>query len=119
VLGTLTALSDLGLGIALDDFGTGYSNLAYLRRYPLDALKIDRSFVQGVQDNRPLADLIVELCRLLKLTVVAEGVEDAAQLQWAAERGIAEYQGFHFSRPLPAADFETLLLQHRHAGAKR
>jgi diguanylate cyclase (GGDEF)-like protein len=108
-LRTLHAIAALGLGIALDDFGTGYSNLAYLHRYPIQTLKIDRSFIHGLAENRPLAELIVQLCGLMKLSAVAEGVETPEQLRWVAERGIAEYQGFLFSRPLPAAEFEALL----------
>jgi len=110
-LRTLHAMAALGLGIALDDFGTGYSNLAYLHRYPIQTLKIDRSFIHGLVDNRPLAELIVQLCGLMKLSAVAEGVETAEQLRWVSDRGIAEYQGFLYSRPLPAAEFEALLRQ--------
>ncbi len=108
-LDTLHELCALGLTVALDDFGTGYSNLGFLRSYPIHALKIDRSFVHGLHDNRPLADLIVELCRLMKLSAVAEGVETEAQLQWVRERGIEQYQGFLYSAALPAAEFEALL----------
>ncbi len=108
-LETLRAIAAIGMSIALDDFGTGYSNLAYLRRFPIQTLKIDRSFIQGLSENRALADLIVELCRLMNLTAVAEGVETDEQLQWVTERGIAQYQGYLFARPLPPREFEDLL----------
>jgi len=108
-LATLQAIAALGVSIALDDFGTGYSNLAYLSRFPIHTLKIDRSFVHGLAANRPLADLIVELCRLMNLTAVAEGVETEEQLEWVRERGIGQYQGFLCAPALPAAQFEALL----------
>jgi diguanylate cyclase (GGDEF)-like protein len=108
-LATLQAIAALGVSIALDDFGTGYSNLAYLSRFPIHTLKIDRSFVHGLAANRPLADLIVELCRLMNLTAVAEGVETEEQLAWVRERGIGQYQGFLCAPALPAAQFEALL----------
>jgi EAL domain-containing protein (putative c-di-GMP-specific phosphodiesterase class I) len=110
-LATLRAISALGLSIALDDFGTGYSNLAYLRRYPIQALKIDRSFIQGLADNGALTELIVQLCRLMDLKAVAEGVETPEQLAWIVEHGIEHYQGFLFAPPLSAADFSARLLQ--------
>lgn len=105
----LKAIEALGMSIALDDFGTGYSNLAYLQRYPLHTLKIDKTFIQAPDVDRPLAEMIVSLCRLLKLNVVAEGVETSEQLAWVARREIAEYQGYHFSPPVPAPRFEALL----------
>lgn len=108
-LRTLHELCALGLTVALDDFGTGYSNLGFLRSYPIHALKIDRSFVHGLHENRALADLIVELCRLMKLSAVAEGVETEEQLRWVRERGIEQYQGFLCSPALPATEFEALL----------
>lgn len=108
-IAVLQAIQALGMSIALDDFGTGYSNLAYLQRYPLHTLKIDKTFIQAPDADRPLAEMIVSLCRLLKLNVVAEGVETSEQLDWVAGREIAEYQGYHFSPPLPVSRFEALL----------
>ena len=108
-LQTLRAMTDLGLSVALDDFGTGYSNLATLRRFPLQTLKIDRSFIHGLSDNSALAQLIVDLCRLMNLRVVAEGVETAEQLRWVAAQGIAQYQGYLFARPMPAGAFTARL----------
>ncbi|MEM9384261.1 MAG: EAL domain-containing protein [Pseudomonadota bacterium] len=94
-------LREVGFRIAIDDFGTGYSNLAYLHRYPLDCLKIDRSFINGLNAARPVTELIVSMAQLLKMDIIAEGIETAAQLDWVRERGCLEYQGFLFSPPVP------------------
>jgi sensor c-di-GMP phosphodiesterase-like protein len=99
----------LGLSIALDDFGTGYSNLAYLQRFPIHTLKIDKAFVDELPGDRALAEFVVELCRLLRLTAVAEGVETTAQRGWLRQRGVPQYQGFLFAPPMPAPAFEALL----------
>jgi len=107
----LHAIDATGMSLALDDFGTGYSNLAYLQRFPIKTLKIDKTFIQGIDGNRPLAEMIVSMCRLMRLSVVAEGVETAEQLDWVRARGIELCQGYLFSRPLPAACFSELLLQ--------
>lgn len=109
-LAVLTAIQALGMSIALDDFGTGYSNLAYLQRYPLHTLKIDKAFIQESDADRPLAEMIVSLCRLMKLNVVAEGVETGEQLKWVNGREIAQYQGYYFSQPLQVTDFTQLLV---------
>jgi diguanylate cyclase (GGDEF)-like protein len=108
-LEVLKAIQSLGLSIALDDFGTGYSNLAYLQRFPFSTLKIDRAFVQAEPSNRPLAEAIVALCKALDLSPVAEGIETVGQLDWLAGLGVTEYQGFLFSRAVPAPQFEALL----------
>ncbi|WP_394559622.1 PAS domain S-box protein [Aquipseudomonas alcaligenes] len=102
---TLAALKDLGLKLAIDDFGTGYSSLAYLRRFPLDKLKIDQSFMRGVpedQANLEIVATIVGLARNLKLCVLAEGVETLEQLQALRQLGCEQCQGYLFSRPLSA-----------------
>ena len=106
----LQAISALGLSIALDDFGTGYSNLAYLQRYPINTLKIDKAFIQSRSNERPLADLIVSLCRTLDMEVVAEGVETSEQMDWVVGRNIAQAQGYRFSKPVLPDDFLALLL---------
>jgi len=101
----LAELSGAGIEIAIDDYGTGYSSLAYLKRLPVDELKIDRSFVaQLATDNTDLAIVrsTVELARTLGIRVVAEGVEDATALAALADVGADTAQGYHFSRPLPA-----------------
>jgi sensor c-di-GMP phosphodiesterase-like protein len=109
LLELLHAIEAMGMSIALDDFGTGYSNLAYLQRYPIRTLKIDKSFIQSIDANRPLAEMIVSMCRLMKLGVVAEGVETAEQLEWVRSHGIELCQGYLFAKPMPAAVFTDWL----------
>lgn len=102
----LEALRRLGVGIGIDDFGTGYSSLAYLQRFPVDTLKVDRSFVSGVAgdaENREIVRTVVTLGRSLGLHVVAEGVETAEQFAIVAELGCHAVQGYHFSRPVDEA----------------
>ncbi|MFN0185465.1 MAG: putative bifunctional diguanylate cyclase/phosphodiesterase [Aquabacterium sp.] len=105
----LELLHSMGFTIAIDDFGTGYSNLAYLQRYPLQTLKIDRSFVQTIGESDTLTEVIIVMCKALNLHMVAEGVERPEQLAWLAERGVQEYQGYLFSPPMPVAEFDHLL----------
>lgn len=109
---TLRRLKQLGIRLSLDDFGTGYSSLAYLKSFPLDVLKIDRSFVKdliGSPDNGAIVGAVVALARSLGLRTVAEGVEDAAQLALLRELGCDEYQGFYFSRPVSPREISALL----------
>jgi len=108
----LRELREMGLRMALDDFGTGYSSLAYLSRLPIDTLKIDRSFVQGVAehaDHTSIISAIISLAQALRLKVVAEGVETEQQAQLLRLLRCDQAQGFLFSRPLPAEEFEALL----------
>jgi diguanylate cyclase (GGDEF)-like protein/PAS domain S-box-containing protein len=101
----LAALREMGVRIVIDDFGTGYSSLAYLRRFPLDAIKIDRSFVEGLDEERDSAaivDALVAMARALSLGVIAEGVETAAQIAALQRVGCRRAQGFFFATPLPA-----------------
>lgn len=102
----LESLRALGFAISIDDFGTGYSNLAYIEKYPIDGLKIDRAFVSALDRASPIAELIVTMCQMLKLKTVAEGVETDAQLRWLREKGCYEYQGFLFSPAVSAKAFE-------------
>jgi diguanylate cyclase (GGDEF)-like protein len=100
----LHAIKDLGIALAIDDFGTGYSSLAYLKRFPVDILKIDRTFLRGAPSNpqdRALIDAIVDLARGFGLGTVAEGVETAEQAAYLRERGVHMLQGYFVSRPLP------------------
>jgi diguanylate cyclase (GGDEF)-like protein len=109
---TLAALRRLGVKVAVDDFGTGYSSLAYLRRLPVDALKIDIAFIREVTRNpgdAALVDAIIAMAHSLGLDVVAEGVETAEQLAYLARRRCDQIQGYYFSRPLPAAQCAALL----------
>ena len=109
LLARLSAMERMGFSFALDDFGTGYSNLAYLQRFPIKTLKIDKTFIQSLDANRPLAELIASMCKLMKLIAVAEGVETAEQLAWVASHGIEQFQGYFFAKPLPMAQFDLLL----------
>ena len=105
---SLSRLKKCGYNILIDDFGTGYSNLAYLQNYPIDVLKIDRTFINDLKTAAPITRLIISLGNVLNVRIVAEGVETAEQLEWLRANGCDEYQGFHFSRPVPFAD---LILQ--------
>ena len=108
VLGVMRELSALGLTMALDDFGTGYSNLAYLQRFPIHTLKIDKTFIQDTDANRSLAELIVSLSTLMKLTAVAEGVESLEQYEFLERSGCDFIQGYLLSRPLPPTELQRL-----------
>ncbi|RZS58387.1 putative bifunctional diguanylate cyclase/phosphodiesterase [Sphaerotilus mobilis] len=108
----LRALHDLGVRIALDDFGTGYSSLAYLRRFPFDTLKIDRAFVRELlvsRDARAIVRNIVALAKSLRMTTVAEGVEEPAQVLVLDGEGCDQIQGFLAARPMPAEDIRAFL----------
>ena len=111
-LKTLTDLHRLGIKLAIDDFGTGYSSLSYLRRFPVDQLKIDRSFVTEMANNPDDAAItaaIISLGRNMKREIVAEGVETVAQARLLLAQGCHVMQGFLFSRPVPAAEMAELL----------
>jgi EAL domain-containing protein (putative c-di-GMP-specific phosphodiesterase class I) len=110
----LQSLKSLGVSISIDDFGTGYSSLAYLRRLPIDTLKIDRSFVRELEfspDSAAIVAAIIAMGRALKLRVVAEGVETRAQMLSLHAQNCRLMQGFLFSRPVPADEFERLVAE--------
>ena len=110
-ISTLYALRDLGVALAIDDFGTGYSSLSYLKRFPIDRLKIDKSFVEGlpdVADDAAISMAIIAMAHSLRLSVIAEGVETEAQLAFLRSHGCDEIQGYYFSKPLPAEQFVEL-----------
>jgi diguanylate cyclase (GGDEF)-like protein/PAS domain S-box-containing protein len=109
---TMNKLKKVGVKLSLDDFGTGYSNFGYLRRFPIDSLKIDQSFVQGVTtrtEDAMIVDSIIGLAQRMKLRVVGEGVESKEQLSYLSTRGCDELQGFLFSKALAADEFAALL----------
>jgi diguanylate cyclase (GGDEF)-like protein/PAS domain S-box-containing protein len=112
VIAKMIALKKHGVRFSLDDFGTGYSSLLYLKRMPLDKLKIDLSFVRDIlvdANSGAIADAIISLSRTMGMSVIAEGVETEAQKAYLIEHGCKNFQGFLFSKPLPVADFELLL----------
>ena len=109
---TLSRLKELGVHISIDDFGTGYSSLSYLKRFPIDALKVDRSFVQDITadpDDASITRAIIKLAHSLKLQVVAEGVETEGQLALLIAHHCDIIQGYYFSRPVPLADIQDML----------
>jgi EAL domain-containing protein (putative c-di-GMP-specific phosphodiesterase class I) len=109
---TLEKLSEMGVLVSVDDFGTGYSSMSYLRRFPIDHLKIDRSFLSEItarSDDASIVGAIVSLAHNLRLKVIAEGVETTAQLDLLKTLGCDQYQGYQFSPPVPVADFERLM----------
>jgi diguanylate cyclase (GGDEF)-like protein len=113
---TLQALRGLGVRIALDDFGTGYSSLGYLQRFPVDSLKIDQSFVQGINGaaGEAIVSAVVAVGTSLKLRVVAEGIETRQQLAFLISKGCTEGQGYYLGRPATAEDFAASLAGKRH-----
>jgi EAL domain-containing protein (putative c-di-GMP-specific phosphodiesterase class I) len=115
-IATLQYLKSLGLHISIDDFGTGYSSLSYLKRFPLDALKVDRSFVRDITtdaDDAAITLAIISMAHSLGLKVIAEGVETEAQLAFLAKHRCDEMQGYYFSRPVHADDCSRMLREKR------
>jgi diguanylate cyclase (GGDEF)-like protein/PAS domain S-box-containing protein len=116
VVATLEALGRLGIGLSIDDFGTGYSSLAYLKRFPLDAVKIDRSFVKDITtdaDDATITLAVISMAHSLGLQVIAEGVETEAQLAFLARHGCDQIQGYYFARPLAAEECGVWLRERR------
>ena len=113
VLPTLKALKDIGIHLSIDDFGTGYSSLSYLQHFPIDALKIDQTFVSDIDENRgsAIVQAIIAMSASLNLTVIAEGVETESQAKFLLENGCHKMQGYLFSRPLPVDEMTRLLQQ--------
>ncbi|OIP08014.1 MAG: hypothetical protein AUK53_10800 [Betaproteobacteria bacterium CG2_30_59_46] len=116
-IATLGRLKAMGIKLSIDDFGTGYSSLSYLKRFPIDTLKIDQSFVRDITtdpDDAAIAKTIISMAHDLQLRVIAEGVETEEQKSFLQQRHCDEMQGYFFSRPVPAEDFEVLLRERKH-----
>jgi EAL domain-containing protein (putative c-di-GMP-specific phosphodiesterase class I) len=116
----LSQLSKMGVRLAIDDFGTGYSSLAYLKRFPIDRLKIDRSFVKGLpsdESDGAIVRAIVQLAQALSMTVIAEGVETEPQRALLLSMGCDEFQGFLFAPALDALSFESRVRPAGHRSA--
>jgi diguanylate cyclase (GGDEF)-like protein len=116
VIQTIAELKYMGFTLAIDDFGTGYSSLAYLQRFNVDKLKIDRSFVKDLltdAQGEAITSAIISMAKSLNLQILAEGVEDKEQLALLKEKGCEVYQGFYFSKPIMVPAFEKLILEHK------
>jgi EAL domain-containing protein (putative c-di-GMP-specific phosphodiesterase class I) len=112
-LETFQRIQALGAHIAFDDFGTGYASLSYLKKFPLDRLKIDRSFVRDIREDSDDAAIVgttINLSKLLGLSVIAEGIEDRATADLLKSMGCEEGQGYYFGPPMSAAEFEQMFL---------
>jgi len=111
----LSEIKKMGVRLAIDDFGTGYSSLAQLKHFPIDTLKVDRSFVHNIPrdtEDNAITEAIIAMGKTLSLTVVAEGVETREQLAFLKQHACDEIQGYYFSKPVPPEQFADLLRAH-------
>lgn len=104
----LNRIRELGVRIAIDDFGTGYSNIARLNELAVDCIKIDRSLVSQLPKNEEMVSLVIAMCKLMQVTIVAEGIENETVAEWVRSHGVHELQGYLYGAPLPAACAEKL-----------
>ena len=114
VIATMNTLNEIGVQFSLDDFGTGYSSLQYLKRLPLDQLKIDQTFVRDIDtdsSDNAIVSTIIAMAQILNMDVIAEGVETEEQRQFLLNSGCSNLQGYLFGRPMPIEQFEALLKQ--------
>jgi EAL domain-containing protein (putative c-di-GMP-specific phosphodiesterase class I) len=112
VIAKMHAINSIGVKLSLDDFGTGYSSLTYLKRLPIDQIKIDQSFVRDIvsdPNDAVMVKTIIDMARNFNLNVIAEGVETEEQLAFLNQNGCMAYQGYLFSKPVPIHEFEALL----------
>jgi len=115
MIAVLAKIKNLGVRLAIDDFGTGYSSLAQIKHFPIDTLKIDRSFIRNIPqdiEDKAITEAIIAMGKTLSLTVVAEGVETVDQLNFLKEHACDEMQGFYFSKPIVSEQFADLLRKH-------
>jgi EAL domain-containing protein (putative c-di-GMP-specific phosphodiesterase class I) len=113
----LKSFQEKGIQISIDDFGTGYSSLNYLKRLPIDNLKIDQSFIRNIQNSKNdkiIVNTIIAMAHALEFSVIAEGVEDSYQKDYLKEMNCDILQGYYFGKPLGAAEFEALLEDYDH-----
>jgi EAL domain-containing protein (putative c-di-GMP-specific phosphodiesterase class I) len=115
IISILAKIKSMGVRLAIDDFGTGYSSLAKIKHFPVDTIKIDRSFVRNIPqdvEDKAITEAIIAMGKTLSLTVVAEGVETEEQMNFLKEHSCDEMQGFYFSKPVVPEQFADLLREH-------
>ena len=115
IISILAKIKSMGVRLAIDDFGTGYSSLAQIKHFPVDTLKVDRSFIRNIPqdaEDKAITEAIIAMGKTLSLTVVAEGVETEEQMNFLKEHSCDEMQGFYFSKPVAPEQFADLLREH-------